>query len=98
LSTAGLVKSVGHGWWEITEEGQRLLSATGPKPITRGTAEQAVREFLTRVERVNGILGFLGRIHCVVLFESMLREQVDRLIDVDLAIDVLPKRASNSRC
>ena len=91
LSAAGLVRNVGRGWWEITEEGQRLSSATAAKPITRGTAEKALREFLARVERVNRDPRFLGRVNRVVLFGSMLRESVDRLSDVDLAVEILPK-------
>src|SRR5262249_25255147 len=37
----------------ITQEGQRLSSATAAKPVTRATAEKALPEFLTRVKRVN---------------------------------------------
>ena len=93
LSAAGLVKSVGRGWWDITQEGQRLSSATAAKPVTRATAEKGLREFLTRVERVNRDARFLGRVNRVVLFGSMLREDVDRVSDVDLAVEVLPKIA-----
>ena len=91
LVAAGLVRSVGHGWWEITQAGQRLSSATAAKPITRQTAEKALAEFLTRVERVNRDARFLGRVNRVVLFGSMLREDVDRVSDVDLAVEVVPK-------
>jgi predicted nucleotidyltransferase len=97
LSAAGLVKSVGRGWWEITEAGQRLSSASAAKPITRGTAERALGEFLTRVERVNRDASFLGRVNRVVLFGSMLRADVDRLSDVDLAVEVLPKIADRRK-
>ena len=91
LSAAGLVRSVGRGWWEITAEGQRLSSATAARPVTRATAEKALREFLRRVERVNRDGQFLGRVNRVVLFGSMLREEIDRVSDVDLAVEVLPK-------
>ena len=97
LSAAALVRSVGRGWWEITETGQRLSSATAAKPVTRETAEKALREFLTRVERVNYDARFLGRVNRVVLFGSMLREDVDRLSDVDLAVEVLPKIADREK-
>jgi predicted nucleotidyltransferase len=82
-----------------------LSSATAAKPVTRATAEKALRELLTRVERVNRDARFLGRVNRVVLFGSMLREDVDRVSDVDLAIEVLPKiadreqlAAKNRRC
>ena len=97
LSTAGLVKRVGRGWWEITQAGQTLSSATAAKPVTRVTAEKVLREFLARVERVNRDARFLGRVNRVVLFGSILREDVDRLSDLDLAVEVLPKIADRER-
>ena len=93
FAAAGLVRSAGRGWWEITQEGQRLSSATAAKPTTRETAEKALAEFLTRVERVNRDARFLGKVNRVVLFGSMLRGDVDRLSDVDVAVEVLPKIA-----
>jgi hypothetical protein len=57
----------------------------------RDRAEKALREFLTRVERVNCDRQFLGRVNRVVLFGSMLREDVARVSEVDLAVEVLPK-------
>ena len=59
--------------------------------MTRATAKKALHEFLERVERVNRDPRFLGRVNRVVLFGSMLREEVTRLSDVDLAVEVLPK-------
>jgi predicted nucleotidyltransferase len=97
LSAAGLVKSAGRGWWAITSEGQRLSSATAAKPVMRRTAEKALREFLARVDRVNQDPHFLGKVNRVVLFGSMLREDVDRVSDVDLAVEVLPKIADRER-
>jgi predicted nucleotidyltransferase len=97
LSGAGLVKRVGRGSWEISDAGQRLSSATAAKPVARGTAENALREFLTRVERVNRDARFLGRVNRVVLFGSMLREDMDRLSDVDIAVEVLPKIADREK-
>jgi predicted nucleotidyltransferase len=97
LSAAGLVRSVGRGWWAITAAGQRLSSATAAKPVTRATAEKALCDFLTRVERVNRDRRFLGRVNRVVLFGSMLHEDVDRLSDLDLAVEVLPKITDRER-
>ncbi len=87
------MRSVGHGWWEITAAGQRLSSATAAKPIARGTGDKALREFMVRVEEVNRDARFLGRVNRVVLFGRMLRENVDRVSDVDLGVEVLPKIA-----
>ena len=74
-----------------------MSSATSAKPITRATVEKALREFLVRVERVNRDARFLGRVNRVVLFGSMLRDDVDRLSDVDLAVEVVPKIADRDR-
>jgi predicted nucleotidyltransferase len=97
LSKAGLVERVGRGTWEITQAGQTLSSATGARPISRSTAEKAVREFLERVEQVNQDDRFLGRINRVVLFGSILRDDVDRLSDLDLAVEVVVKTADRER-
>ncbi len=97
LSKAGLVESLGRGRWEITQAGQTLSSATAAKAVSRSTAEKALREFLERVERVNEDDRFLGRVNRVVLFGSMLRKDVDRLSDVDIAVEVVPKIADRER-
>jgi predicted nucleotidyltransferase len=91
LSSAGLVERVDRGRWEITQAGQTLSSATAAKPISRTTAEKALDAFLERVAQVNRDARFLGRVSRVVLFGSLLREDVDRLSDVDLAVEVVPK-------
>jgi len=97
LAAAGLVERVGRGRWQITQSGQRLSSATAASPISRKTAEKALHEFLERVERVNRDARFLGRVNRVVLFGSMLREEIDRLSDVDVAVEVVAKIADRER-
>jgi predicted nucleotidyltransferase len=97
LAAAGLVERVGRGRWQITQSGQRLSSASAASPISRKTAETALNEFLERVERVNRNARFLGRVNRVVLFGSFLREEVDRLSDVDVAVEVVAKIADQER-
>ena len=97
LAAAGLVERVGRGRWGITQSGQRLSSATAARPISREIAEKALREFLARVERVNRDARFLGGINRVVLFGSMLREEIDRLSDVDVAVEVVAKTSDRER-
>jgi len=96
LVSEGLVKSAGRAW-TITQAGQRLSSATAAKPVARLTAERALREFLERVDRVNRDPYFLGRVNRVVLFGSMLRPEVDRLSDVDLGVEIVPKERNWER-
>jgi hypothetical protein len=50
-----------------------------------------LHEFLSRVEQVNADPYFLGKVTRVVLFGSMLKPEVERLSDVDLAVEVAPK-------
>jgi predicted nucleotidyltransferase len=82
---------------DVTQAGQTLSSATGAKRVTRAPAEKALREFLGRVERVNGDPHFLGKVSRVVLFGSMLKPEVQRLSDVDLAVAIVAKETETER-
>jgi predicted nucleotidyltransferase/predicted transcriptional regulator len=77
--------------WSITQRGQSFGSATAARPITRKTAERTLAEFLKRVQQVNGNEYFLAKVTKVVLFGSFLRDGVDRLSDVDVAVQLEPK-------
>jgi hypothetical protein len=64
-----------------------------------------LQQFLARVEQVNNDPYFLGRVTRVVLFGSMLKPEVERLSDVDLAVELASKeedfdrmRARNYEC
>ncbi len=50
-----------------------------------------MQRFLARVERVNNDPYFLGKVTSVVLFGSMLKPEVKRLSDVDVAVEVASK-------
>jgi predicted nucleotidyltransferase len=97
LVEAGLANRVGTGFWTITQAGQRMSSATAAQPVTRATAERALNEFLVRVDDVNRREGFLGKVVAVVLFGSMLNPEVDRLSDVDVAVEIAPKLTDESK-
>lgn len=75
----------------------KAVVRTAARPIYRGTTEKALREFLARVECVNSASRLLGRVNRVVLFASMLHEEVDRLNDVDFAVEVVAKIADHER-
>jgi predicted nucleotidyltransferase len=83
--------------WSITQAGQMLSSATAAPSVTRATAERALREFLDRVDRVNRDRYYLGRVAAVVLFGSMLKPEVARPSDVDVAVEIVPKEANLER-
>lgn len=97
LQRAGLIKparGIGGRGWVISQRGQSFAGAKASKPITRQTAEAALREFMVRVQRVNEDGYFLAKVTGVVLFGSMLRVDLDRLGDVDIGIDLQAKEAN----
>jgi predicted nucleotidyltransferase len=67
------------------------------KPVTRRTTERALSEFLERVRGVNGDAYFLAKVTKVILFGSMLRDGLDRLSDVDVAVQLEPKQQDGER-
>src|ERR1035437_6092775 len=97
LLSAGLIVAAGPDAWAITQAGQTFSSATAAKRVTRAMAEKALSEFLNRVEQVNRDPYFLGKAVRVVLFGSMLKPEVVRLSDVDLAVELVTKEADFDR-
>jgi len=97
LLAEGLIEPAGRGAWKVTQAGQTLSSATAAKRVARATAQKALQQFLGRVEQVNKDPYFLGKVTRVVLFGSMLKPGVERLSDVDLAVEVAPKEADFDR-
>jgi predicted nucleotidyltransferase len=91
LQTEGLIESSATRAWTITQAGQTFSSATAAQPVTRATAEKALAQFLERVTLVNRDPYFLAKVTRLVLFGSMLKPEVVRLSDVDLAVGLAPK-------
>src|SRR5207245_320136 len=83
--------------WNLTQAGITLSAATAAAPVTRATAERALAQFLDRVRRVDQDPYFLAKVTRLVLFGSMLRPEVQRLSDVDLAVELSPKEADFDR-
>ena len=97
LLAEGLIEAGGRDAWKVTQAGQTLSSATAAKRVTRATAQKALHQFLGRVEQVNSDPYFLGKVTKVILFGSMLKPEVERLSDVDLAVEVASKEADFDR-
>jgi len=97
LRTEGLIEAAGRGIWTITQAGQRFSSATAAKPETRATAERALSQFLDDVTLVNQTPYFLARVTKVVLFGSPLTPEVERLSDVDVAVELARKEPNLER-
>jgi len=97
LQTEGLIETSGSGAWIVTQAGRTFAAATAAKPVTRATAERALSQFLERVTRVNEHPYFLAKVTRLVLFGSMLKPEVDRLSDVDLAVELARKETDFER-
>jgi len=52
---------------------------------------------MARVDRVNQDPNVLGKVIAVALFGSMLKPEVDRPSDVDIAVEIVPKEANPER-
>ena len=97
FQTEGLIEASGKGAWAVTQAGRTFSAATAAKPVTRATAKNALAEFLERVTRVNEDPYFLAKATRLVLFGSMLKPEVERLSDVDLAVQLVSKEVDFDR-
>jgi predicted nucleotidyltransferase len=97
LRAEGLVEGSRHGVWTLTQAALTFSAATAARPVTRATAERALAQFLDRVRRVDQEPYFLAKVTRLVLFGSMLKPEVQRLSDVDLAVELTPKEVDWER-
>ena len=97
LQKNGLIEVTGPDRWTVTQTGRTMAAATAAAPVSRRTAERALAQFLARAARVNDDPYFLARVDRLVLYGSMLRPEVERLSDVDLAVQLVPKEADSQR-
>jgi predicted nucleotidyltransferase len=100
LRKAGLARANRSGarrTWMTTPLAQSFGAASAAKPITRQTAERALDDLLDRVMFVNRRSYFLAKVTKVVVFGSFLRHEVDRLGDVDVAVELKPKEPDPER-
>jgi predicted nucleotidyltransferase len=94
LAAVGLVEPTRNGYRSITRAGKAVSSATAAPRVKRATAKRALGEFLGRVGLVNRRPVFLAK---VVLFGGKVKPEVDRVSDVDLAVEILPKESNPER-
>lgn len=100
LAEAGLAvgePSRGMDVWTTTQLAQSFGSATAAKPITRQTADHALSQLLERVSQVNRDKVFLAKVTKVVVLGSYLQADVERLSDLDIAVQLQPKEADWDR-
>ncbi len=97
LRAEGLIEAVGREIWSMTQAGVTFSAATAAQQVTRATAERTLSEFLERVTEVNQNPYFLAKVTTVVLFGSMLKPEVERLSDVDVAVELARKEPDFDR-
>src|SRR5262249_23706108 len=97
LEAEGLIKSSRGAGWTVSQAGDTLAVATAAMPVSRQTAERALTQFMQRVARVNDDPYFVARVTRVALYGSMLRPEVKRLSDVDLAVQLVAKATDLDR-
>jgi predicted nucleotidyltransferase len=97
LEAEGLIKPSRGAGWTVSQAGDTLAVATAAMPVSRQTAERALTQFMERVAQVNDDPYFLARVTRVALFGSMLRPEVKRLSDVDLAVQLVAKETDFDR-
>src|SRR5215471_13251733 len=95
LEAEGLIEASRHDGWTVTQAGDTLAVATAARPESRQTAERALAEFLERVAGVNDDPYFLARVTRVALYGSILRPELKRMTDVDLAVQLAAKETDS---
>ena len=82
----------GNERYELTVDGHALAGATARQPVTRDTAQRALDGFLARVEEINANPLAEWGARKLVLFGSFLGPNIERVGDVDLAVEMVPLR------
>jgi hypothetical protein len=76
--------------YELATDGHALAGATAQQPVTRDTAQRALDGFLARVEEINANPMAGWGVRKLVLFGSFLDPNIERVGDVDLAVEMVP--------
>jgi hypothetical protein len=82
--------------FQVATRGLAFANATAAKPVSRGTAERVLRQFMDRVNAVNASKEYAFEIRSAILFGSTL-SCADRLGDVDVAIDLQPRISDSTK-
>ncbi|HEX7461060.1 MAG TPA: hypothetical protein VF317_02660 [Dermatophilaceae bacterium] len=80
----------GDARYELATDGHALAGATARQPVTRDTAQRALDGFLARVEEINANPMAGWGVRKLVLFGSFLDPNIERVGDVDLAVEMVP--------
>lgn len=83
-------------WYDLLPLGRSLALAKARPPIGRAKASQLMDEFIERVKEVNRNKKYAYKVKTVLLFGSYLRAEVEKLNDIDIAVE-MEKRYSNPK-
>ncbi|MFF5083860.1 hypothetical protein ACFY36_42990 [Actinoplanes sp. NPDC000266] len=78
-------------WWRTTVKGNALAQAGFGRPVSRAKAEELLAGVLARARAYNADPARLYAIASITVFGSYLDSAADRLGDVDLKVDVVPR-------
>lgn len=81
-------------YYRLTVKGRALALAKASVPVRRSTAEKAVAGLITRAEQINTDPYYLFKVKRILAFGSYLSD-IDRLGDVDVAIELVAKERNN---
>ncbi|MHB9090331.1 MAG: hypothetical protein ACYC7H_02830, partial [Chloroflexota bacterium] len=82
-------------YWQATIKGNALANAKLHKPIPREKAERELAAFLERVHQLKNLNSPPYRVRQALLFGSLLDPTRGSVNDVDLAVELVHKTATN---
>ncbi len=95
LIAAGLVeereRTLDRQTYGLTLAGSALANAGAGKPVSRAVARRHLESLVERAQAVNACDEYLVWVDRIVCFGSYLDESVDRVGDVDVAIELNPR-------
>jgi len=95
LADAGLVEEAAPGaprpWYKLTLAGNALANATARKPVSRAVARRHLEGLIARAEIIDASPDYLVWVERILVFGSYLDEGVERLSDVDVALELVPR-------
>ena len=84
-------------YYEQGSEASRLAAANLLRPIRRARATQLLEEFLLRVGKINARDDLVYEVAEVRFFGSYLNKMQEELGDIDLAVELRPRRGQSAK-
>jgi len=78
-------------WWRNTIRGNALSLASAARPFTRAVADRHIAALVERARAINKSQEYLFWVESVAVFGSYLDSSVERLGDLDVAVQLSPR-------